>query len=219
MRVPFKATHLPGYGDQFYWMRVLECGVSPVGPTADSYDLDLVLQGPGTAAGEGLYAGDAFAALLSSNSVGTHHFAFASGDEPLGWFEEDLIGPLSLVESGDPYYSIDVGSSMLARVESYIEFGGVVGGACTVTYNLTVNGVSIGQATDSTPDFGLYYWSGTLAVDVRDVLLSAGDVVSFTYVSDPNWAGMGNSAANLTYLRVGRGTIVMNSGTYIWEGP
>jgi hypothetical protein len=89
MRTLFKATHLPGYDDEFYWVRVLSCTVQPVSG-GEFYDLSLELSTDGVGAGNEIPpAEDATAGMVlyepdNVDAAATSHVIefHATGDAP-----------------------------------------------------------------------------------------------------------------------------------------
>lgn len=217
MRVPFKATHLPGYTSS-RWMRVLSVTISPVG-AGEHYDLDLELQGPGTDA-PGLFTGDAFAALLRSTGdygVGPY-FLTEGGAAGGGWFLEPEVGPLSVVQASAPFFSIVTSEPMLVRIELVVQASWVAADGDYITVAPTINGTPIGPS-DTATNVGGGFYGPTVSVDIHNVSLAAGDVVSYQLTDSEGYPILNSGGTNSTYLRVGRGSISMNSGAYTWVGP
>jgi hypothetical protein len=219
MRVQVKATHLPGYED-WRWLRVLQTSITPVA-SGTRYQIGLELQGPGADAGGGPYAGSAFAGLLRvDGSFGAGPYFSNTGDVPPGgWYEEPLVGPMTIDQSVAPFSSITVGEAMVVRIQLKVSFVYVASDGDTLTIHVLVNGASI--ATDSgTKSGGGGYWDPTLEVDARNVSLAAGDVVSWSYDAPVAYAILNNGiGTEQTFLRVGRGTQTWDFGSQTWVGP
>jgi hypothetical protein len=219
MRIRFKGTHLPDYSAEFQWTRVLNCTPKPVA-AGSRYELGLELS-KSTGNAPGPWTGDLFAAMLHVGGDGTGTITWnVDGDHPEGgWFAELTRGPIT---------PLTVSRDCVVRIESRVHFGGVaqVAPRSYASYEVlvtreTADLVIGGDGLSYPGDEALEAWSDWLAVDVHDVQLYAGDVVwARGFLS--NWAGFQaftNVGVNETYLRVGRGTIVMNSGTVVWVGP
>jgi hypothetical protein len=221
MRVLFKATHLEGYGDQFYACRVLECMVSPVA-AGTRYRLSLVLQGPGTASGSGPYLGAAFGGLLDfSDYFVTPANEFQhTGDGPLdaGWHLEPTVGAITPSVATQ---TITIDSTMAVRIEFNINSNFAVSGPTSASVDIvsSVNGV-IATAT-ATWTGGLSAWGPDFYIDVPEYAASAGEELTFALHPPSTLIGGGfiGRLANWHWFRVGRGTHYWNSGTVIWVGP
>lgn len=218
MRVQFKATHMPGYED-WRWLRVLSCTISPIA-SGQRYHLALELQGPGTEGTAAPYAGDAFAAVLrSTGSYGVGPYFQYEGDVPPGgWFEEPSIGPLSVVEASAPFFSIVTSEPIVVRIELVVQASWVAADGDYITVAPTINGTPIGPS-DTATNVGGGFYGPSVGVDIHNVLLAAGDVVSYQLTDSEGYPILNSGGTNSTYLRVGRGTISMNSGAYVWVGP
>ena len=217
MRVQLRATHWDEYTD-WRWVRVLSCTVSPI-KRGQAYRLTLELVGPGSAA-DGPpappFEGNAFAALMRSNSDGGV-LSFDHSSEQIGlgeWPNAQIQGPLELVESAAPWYAIRALADMTVHIDAAVDWSGVVGDA-SLTVEIKVNGSTIGSDTESTTG-GLHYWAPVFSIDVHDVALSNGDVV--TVESSFTGGGWTSFGTNQTFLRVGRGTIGLGDG-YYFTGP
>jgi hypothetical protein len=235
MRVRFKATHLEGYGDQFYNCRVLECMVSPVA-AGTRYRLSLVLQGPGAAAGNGPYTGSAYGALLELTDYGTPDlFLFTGDDTPLstGWINEPNVGPITVSLGATlATQTITCDEEMIVRIQARVNKNMVYqdSGSATMSVVSSVAGV-IGYVTHAESLAGFNLLSGdTMFVELRNYAAVAGEVFTITLTTAGIVTGGWYTIANNgdpdydppeggTFLRVGRGTQSWNSGNNIWEGP
>ena len=86
MRVQFRATHLSGYRDEFRWVRVLSCTVSPIS-AGRQYKLALELQGPGSPASATEHGTRGGIMWLANDNLGSSTTAWnvdwlAEGDSP-----------------------------------------------------------------------------------------------------------------------------------------
>lgn len=212
MRVPVKATHLTGY-TSYRWMRVLSCGVSPVG-IGDEYDLALELQGPGTTGPAAPYTGSVFAGILRSDNYPTLGYGYLQSAPPPGWGQHSIVGPIAIDQSVAPFTSMTVSAPMIVRILAVADWSGVVDTGATRTLYVKVNGVTVGSQTQAYGGSGLGFWTFTAVVDLRDYVLAAGDVVSVAADSNGGWT---NFATDGTYLRVGRGTTTWSGGSFV--GP
>jgi hypothetical protein len=214
MRVPFRATHLPGFDDgEFHWCRVLSVSITPIA-AGTQYRLSLELA-PTGATYAGVYPGAAFGALLVSQGWATLGYQ-TDGDSPAnGWYVEPTVGPITPSVAAQ---TVTVGAPMVVRIEASAWFTTVATDA-TATIDVCVNGASIGSDTAAYAG-AIAGWQDYLTVDLHDVTLAAGDVVTVT-ASTTGFltGGWSNDSANTTYLRVGRGTHVWNSGIITWVGP
>lgn len=198
------------------WVRVLSCTISPAA-AGEFYDLALELQGPGTDAPGppgSPYAGEVFAGIVRADSYsGDLGYGYTMDAPPPGGVLQATTGPIAIDQGSAPYSSITVSHAMVVRCDLRAQFSQVAAGSQSVTLSLTVNGSPIGSDSSSYSG-GLGFWSDTLAIDVGNVSLTAGDVVSYSFTST---VGIGWTNFDETYLRVGRGTFVWGLAT--WVGP
>lgn len=211
MRVPFRATHLPGYdvADTYYWMRVLSCSITPIA-AGERYRLTLELAPTGDTV-VALYEGDVFAGIIRSE--GNTHLGYGFDQETgaPGWDTQAVVGPISVDQTSAPFTSMTVSAAMVVRIWAHATLSGVVDAGVEHWVAVCVNGIEIGRHT-------LYstggYWGPIFDVDVRDYTLQPGDVVSVTSVTSAGWT---SSGANDSWLRVGRGTFVWAMSSF--TGP
>ena len=199
MRVPFRATHLPGFDSEtFVWCRVLSCSVTPIA-AGERYRLTLELT-PLEPEAEGQ-----FAALLQANYGSDFSPAKSfetTGDNPIaGWYPEPTAGSFSFAESSAPYYTIVVEEDMTVRIEAAIWAAAVAGP--TRTMSVRVNGYIVGSSSYA-PGGG--YWNNWFQVDIPTIDVFAGDEITMDCYGGDGWGGF---TVNTTYLRVGRGTHVV----------
>ena len=166
-----------------------------------------------------------FAALLSTQ--GSPHvlsYNFDGAHPPAGWYSQSAVGSiLTPIPDGlGRFVGVLAGDGVLVRAEAYAQWSAVVGGAATVTLILqrvpAGGGAPIVLGTDTETTSG-GYWPGTAHVNVTGIGLNAGDSIVAVWTSVGFTVGGDNFGANETWLRVGAGTIVMNSGTVTWVGP
>lgn len=159
------------------------------------------------------FTGDAFAAVVRSEApVAGNDLQWAgTGDAPPGgWFNEPTVGPMTFGEGAAPWQTIIVGADMVVRIEFSAHVGVIV---TPVTINVYVkqNGTTIGSATFT----GTGNWDPYINLTLRTV--HNGDIIQIE--TDKPGEAWGNVGSNGTYLRVGRGTFVWNSGGVTWVGP
>lgn len=223
MRVPFKATHLPGY-TTWQYLRVLSCTVKPVA-AGDRYELALELQGSGAVAGGGPpYTGSAFAGILNCNGTSTGDgWFFWTGDSPGSgsWYVERTVGAMwTFITDGSGHYVGMVSSvAMRVRVQVAATLATVSNSSNPAAASITV----LGQ-TDSWVDsggVGLHNAGHDFALDFEYDLAAGEQVLFETTQTNCNIAAWYNGAGstNGTFLRVGRGTHVWNTGSETWVGP
>lgn len=206
-------SHLPGWEETRPCRALLKGFGRPEGESQAIYDVDLELT-PVIAH----FTGPAFAAILDSNSSTKTgpHFRFTGDATDPGWYLEPSVGPLTILESADPYLRIRADARMTLRTVTSVDFSCVTSGDFTVSVYITKNGVTIGTTTFSSSG-GLRFESQRMIVDVHDVEVENGDIISVsTNQLSLFWDGFGT---NETYLRVGRGTHTWDSGAVTWVGP
>jgi hypothetical protein len=220
MRVRVKATHLEGYGDQFYWMRVLSCAVKPQ-DAGTRYRLALVLQLSAEGeddggAGDGPYAGDAFAALLYQVATWDEPYIPEMDDTgdnpPLSYGERPTVGDMWTFET-DPitgeYTGITTSRSMMLRIELHISFR-TVGGPLA-----TASAAILGQSQSVVKGTSLSAWNVDFDFDFEE-FVTAGTTIAWNVSQDNFLTGGWLDAPLTTYLYVGRGT--QHWGGSTWEG-
>jgi hypothetical protein len=195
MRVPFRATHLPGYNtaDTFYWCRVLSCSITPIA-AGERYRLTLELAPTGaTNSGPVVYRPlETQELLYPDQNLGD------SGDETqrLDWMDYD--NPLDAafdyhVESG--YYTgfEFIGDVGLLDIEVHVTdaWAHTGHGGITTSIDLLKNGSVI--ATDSvvypaTGSFG--FESGEYFLTTNDVAAVTGDIFTIQHRQDPGPNGV-----------------------------
>jgi hypothetical protein len=222
MRIRFKGTHLPDYSAEFQWSRVLNCTPKPVA-AGSRYELGLELS-KSTGDAPGPWTGSAFAALLvATNDAGDIDFTNTGDSPPDGWYGEPTVGPMTASVTG--HGSITIGAPMTVRIQAAAAFTGVQAGAGAVgTMTVRVNGSVIDTQSAISTGGGMTNYGAMLGSDLHDIALEAGDVVDVEGSLSGNWAGFQQwrppvGSVNTTFLRVGRGTQVWDTGSVIWVGP
>jgi hypothetical protein len=163
----------------------------------------------------------AFAGIMAvqdaSGTSGTLTFD-QEGDAPgSGWFAMPSSAPLSVVQSAQPFSQITTSEPILVRIEARVGSSQALIGPASMTVDLKVNGATVASDTQTTSDPGAHAWTPVHYIDVPEIALSPGDVVSlaFSGTRDNFWT----NSTNDIYLRVGRGQHFWNSGTVEWNGP
>lgn len=213
-------AHLPGY-ETATVVRVLRRTVVQEEPDSDYYRLTLEAV---PCAATAPYTGTAFAALLGSDhNTSTTVEWWNEGDAPPGgWFVEPLSGPFTImpVDGSGFYTAIRCDAAMVIRIDVHanIQFATASAGSITTSVVLNRSGADVVLDTDvfSWPAGPAFYNHDAL-FDLRDQEVQPGDqiIVRTTSATDVYNA----TGANTTHIRVGRGTTVMNSGTFSWTGP
>jgi hypothetical protein len=235
MRLPFKATHLPDY-EEFTWTRVLACTIESV-QGGSYYDLGLELCTDGVGADAPPappYDGEAVAALIGWYSepdpgVATMSFLYTGDNAGGGYAGLPTIGPLTPVEGTAPAFGITADAAMTVRISAEVWVIGVASAYEEATLEVRVNGAVVGSQTltDIWDGVGIDSVTRQLLVDVNDVTLAAGDVVTMTtdFANDGFQGSFGdhNTVKNSSMLIVGRGTHsnVPSGSVYgtVWTGP
>ena len=187
MRIPVRATHLPGY-EGWTWLRILSCVVSPVA-SGERYRLSLemvptdVAWTPPIVPGEGEFAQ---AALFSPDNPDHLDLVWnAPGYDPPGgyspycepseFFTYNLDGP-----SGK-WRSITVNGTGYCTV--YVKFSAIgvwSAGTTAITFTLIAGSASEQQEFSKTWA-GLFGATWTAEMTISDVLLGPGDLIVADY--------------------------------------
>ena len=233
MRVPYRATHQPGY-ESYRYCRILSCSPEPV-DAGSRWAMHLEMQGIRGSAGVPPYVGSTFAALLNNDqSDGSDQcptFKFAvDGDHPQGgWDAEPTLGPLTPTAGdsqsgpGATKGKIVASRGMRVRIEGSAQLYLVTAGTYSATWSIsTTSGGVVGSVTVSDFTAGIKSYQGFLTIDV-EVDLAEGDDVTFDSLltlggGSPGGWGAADVSVNTTYLRVGRGTHNW-AGQPTWVGP
>jgi hypothetical protein len=210
-RLLYRSSYQPGYNPAVYCL-VMNRAVLQDEESEDFYTLKMELTPQDDTNN---ISGNAFAAILKSDEGSGSAIVYTNtGDTaPGGWYAEPTVGPLAVVESGNPYHSIRASQDMIVRIQCSASFAAVTG-PITIHLDVTVDGTTVGSDSAPNPNPG-GFWSGSLNVDVHNVSVSAGSIITYTATPFP-WGSLGN---NLEFLRVGRGTFVWDSGAVTWVGP
>lgn len=164
-----------------------------------------------------------FAAALNSQGspLGPDVTWDVPGDSPTGgWFAEPTIGAIlsPVIVAGRVAYIL-ANDAVLVRCEAKAQMTDS-GGTLVMSIERVRAGVPTVLGFDSQTaagPFAVY----TCHVDVGGVPLKAGDIIRVVWdtsaLASPG--GGDNYGVNGTYLRVGAGTISMDSGLLIWVGP
>ena len=222
-RMGVQVSHFPGYED-YRWCRVMSRAVLQDEESDEFYNVALELTPQVQPTGP-IFTGTAFAALVYGDSGGavtpTLVYEYTGDAVPGGWYPEPTIGPLSVVESGAPFLSITTSSEMVVRIECSAMFASVVGEDYVWgTIDITRNGGVIGSQTIDQHGSGLRPFTGIFGLDIHDVVIEPGDVLSFAIST--GWVTGGffqNVGVNGTVFRVGRGTVTFTGGGGTWVGP
>ncbi len=238
MLIKVKGTHWWPSVDDWHNCRVLTAEPRPFGP-GNTWDIALELQvidpGPdGVVDGPppADYEADVFAGLQRSrgndtDQLGPLKYASTYSIGGGGWDERTPVGPIDYIPGVDNpehdglvYDAIQVSAAMTVRIHARADVTGVYIPATVAVLNVYINGSIAGSSSVA---IGPGFAGGTVVdVDLRDVHLAAGDIVSI----DSAGSGLGdaifwtNMGINDTYLQVGRGTILStNGGATIMVGP
>lgn len=204
-RLFVRFLHLPGY-ESGRWTRVLHRSVlQQVENGGDSYRLLLEVVPSGTfpPPTSGDFTGSAFAGIQSSVShngtYGTLQYTNTYDAGSPGWDTQVVTGPMSIIAPSPHYYAIQVSQGMIVRIYARAWATGVAIPAVSRSMYVKVNGVVVGTDTHTLSGAVNRFYK----VDLRNVSLSAGDVVSISSEGSVNWS---NTGTNGTQLIVGRGS-------------
>ena len=194
MRVPFKATHLPGYED-FVWLRVVSRTVKQDSEEYYWVTLELSADDPQSAAPVG---GTAFAVLYQPLNEHTGAYnrsadvAFSStGDAPAaGYPTAPKVGPISYNTSGA--YKTGFTVTGTGTLTVYAKATGAevyAAGARTARIDIKKNGVSVANDIVNTTLSSGTYWSWTCEATASGIAVAPGDVLVVEYTGDLSLSG------------------------------
>jgi hypothetical protein len=217
MRVPFKATHLPGY-DDFVWLRVLARTVKQESEEFYWVTVELSSDDPQPVAPTGE---SGFAVLYSP--VNTHTGAFnrsddvvwgSTGDAPSGGYPTvPKFGLLDYITSGGEHSGILVGGTGTVDVYAKVNGGEVMAaGPVTARIDINKNGSTVASASKSATLSSGSYWSWTITASGSGIAVAPGDVLSVHYSGDltlsGRWPKIPAGAGSIDLLFRVEGTLV-----------
>lgn len=214
MRVPFKATHLPGY-EESSWCRVLSCSVTPIA-AGERYRLTLELtngrvQVAPTSSQIALVYTDEACDSGTKVYPRTCKFDYLGDAPPSGWVTVPTVGLLESFDCGDGYGGVTVLGDGTVSIEHKGGFAGVGDVSCAyVIVSLRVNGTAVASETYTQQDCAFEGYSDTnVYVRADGVAVENGDVID-VYVEIGNWAGDG------PYYRVLGGSAGYSPSLKVW---
>ena len=188
MRIPYKATHQPGYED-YVWCRILNRALQQI-YAGSWYRVTLELAGPKGAAasggGTGVFATlDAAEGPFAANLI---RFVGSGDSPPGGWWVQPTLGLLTILSDtvvpSRAYYGIQVDGDGTVDLYFFATTVGVMVGTYTIVWAITVNDAVVASVT-SIATGHLQGYGGEATVTASAVPVSSGDVIKATVGCTP----------------------------------
>jgi hypothetical protein len=181
-------SDLPGYEPDFVTMKIRDRTVTEVSP--DLVQLALSLTGDSPAEQDTTEIAGDFCVLDYAHNVNgstTVRFEAPGDTPPIGWIAQPTTGLLEPLFDSEsrPYYGIQCNGDGTVDVRFTSTAAGVTGPSFTVSWEITLNGVTVAESSLTTPE-NLSYWSAGNTVTVAGLAVANGDVIGARVTCGPS---------------------------------